>query len=77
MLEAVFCFIGNVLPYETECSAGKKYPLTGPESAPLLLEKKKKGEQYYEKESIGSNLRSSNDSKPCGVRIFRERLFRI
>lgn len=49
MLEAVFCFIGNVLPYETECSAGKKYPLTGPESAPLLLEKRKKENKIMKK----------------------------
>lgn len=52
MLEAVFCFIGNVLPYETECSAGKKYPLTGPESAPLLLEKRKKENKIMKKKVL-------------------------
>ena len=47
-----FCFIGNVLPYETECSAGKKYPLTGPESAPLLLEKRKKENKIMKKKVL-------------------------
>lgn len=47
-----FCFIGNVLPYETECSAGKKYPLAGPESAPLLLEKRKKENKIMKKKVL-------------------------
>ena len=47
-----FCFIGNVLPYEAECSAGKKYPLTGPESAPLLLEKRKKENKIMKKKVL-------------------------
>ena len=47
-----FCFIGNFLPYETECSAGKKYPLTGPESAPLLLEKRKKENKIMKKKVL-------------------------
>jgi putative ABC transport system substrate-binding protein len=51
-LRRFFCFIGNVLPYETECSAGKKYPLTGPESAPLLLEKRKKENKIMKKKVL-------------------------
>lgn len=47
-----FCFIGNVLPYETKCSAGKKYPLAGPESAPLLLEKRKKENKIMKKKVL-------------------------
>lgn len=47
-----FCFIGNVLPYETECSSGKKYPLAGPESAPLLLEKRKKENKIMKKKVL-------------------------
>lgn len=43
-----------------------------PKSAPLLLQnlfKKKKGDNNYEKESISSYFRSSNDNEPCSMWI--------
>ena len=61
-LEAVFWFIKR----------NPQFIDKNPKSAPLLLQnlfKKKKGDNNYEKESISSYFRSSNDNEPCSMWI--------
>lgn len=66
-LEAVFCISGKLVYKKKSTAYWQESQIDSFAFADLF--KKKKGDNNYEKESISSYFRSSNDNEPCSMWI--------